>query len=193
MGRASKEAAARTRIRIIETASDLFRSSGVDQVSVADVMSALGLTTGGFYKHFSSKEALVAEAMGLAFERSSTAWRDANRHDDEAPRRRRARLVDYYLRPDPQTRCPMIAFAAHVASAPARCGARQSYRQGTEALLDSFAGPTGRGAPPSTAEREAMLLFAAMIGARVLKEAAGDAEWMDRIRDAVRHAAGAAA
>lgn len=196
MGRSSKEEAARTRARIVETACKLFRDTGVDQISVADVMGALRLTTGGFYKHFDSKEALVAEAVALAFEQSTSAWQAATNGESEEPPTQRARLVTFYLRPNPQRRCPMIAFAALAGSADAGEASRETYLQRTEALLESFVGPvrTKKAArQPSAAERHAMVLFAAMIGARVLKEGAGDAAWVNKIRDAVLDAATEAA
>lgn len=196
MGRSSKEEAARTRARIVETACKLFRDTGVDQISVANVMGALGLTTGGFYKHFDSKESLVAEAVALAFEQSTSAWQAVSRDESEEPMTQMARLVAFYLRPDPQRRCPMIAFAAHAASADAGEASRETYRRKTKALLESFVRPVKpkkAARSPSAAERHAMVLFAAMIGARVLKEAAGDAAWASRIRDAVLDAATGAA
>ena len=64
--RRSREEAAATRARIVAVAARLFRARGIDATSVADVMSALGLTVGGFYRHFDSKEALVAEAIDAA-------------------------------------------------------------------------------------------------------------------------------
>jgi TetR/AcrR family transcriptional repressor of nem operon len=64
--RRSKEDAAKTRRDIIAAASRLFRERGIARVSVADVMSDLGLTVGGFYRHFPSKDALVAEAIDSA-------------------------------------------------------------------------------------------------------------------------------
>ena len=59
MGRSSAEQALRNRARIVEGASRLFRERGVEAVSVADIMAAVEMTVGGFYKHFASKEALV--------------------------------------------------------------------------------------------------------------------------------------
>ena len=192
MGRSSKEEAARTRARIVETACKLFRDTGVEQISVADVMGELGLTTGGFYKHFDSKEALVAEAVALAFEQSTSTWQGVSKTEGKEPMTHIARLVEFYLRPNPQRRCPMIAFSALAGSADAGEALRHTYLQRTKALLDSFVGPlkTKRGGRrPSAAEGHAMVLFAAMIGARVLKEAAGDAAWANHIRDAVLDAA----
>src|SRR5215813_15617455 len=56
----------RTRARIVAAAAAAVRSEGVDRVGVADVMARAGLTHGGFYAHFSSKEALLTEALGYA-------------------------------------------------------------------------------------------------------------------------------
>jgi TetR/AcrR family transcriptional repressor of nem operon len=67
MGRVSQAQAAQNRERIVGTAARLFRERGIAGVSVADVMAEAGLTHGGFYKHFASKDALVAEAVALAF------------------------------------------------------------------------------------------------------------------------------
>src|SRR5213075_2094460 len=64
--RRSREETAATRARIVAVAARMFRARGIDATSIADVMSALGLTIGGFYRHFESKEALVAEAIDAA-------------------------------------------------------------------------------------------------------------------------------
>ena len=61
--RRSREAAARTRRTALEAASRLFRERGIEAVSVGDVMASIGMTAGGFYRHFESKEALAAEAV----------------------------------------------------------------------------------------------------------------------------------
>ncbi|MEU2776392.1 helix-turn-helix domain-containing protein [Streptomyces sp. NPDC007162] len=55
------------RRRAVAAASQLFRERGVNGISVADLMKSIGLTTGGFYKQFPSKEALIAEAAQAAF------------------------------------------------------------------------------------------------------------------------------
>src|SRR2546423_10796222 len=66
----SREQAAQSRERIVETAAQLFRERGFDGVGVADLMKEAGLTHGGFYGHFSSKENLVAEASARALAQS---------------------------------------------------------------------------------------------------------------------------
>ncbi|MGH7888330.1 MAG: TetR/AcrR family transcriptional regulator, partial [Candidatus Binatia bacterium] len=65
--RRSREEAAKTRQEIVKAASTLLRERGLHGISVAELMSEIGLTHGGFYTHFDSKEALTAEAMEAAF------------------------------------------------------------------------------------------------------------------------------
>src|SRR5271170_3319711 len=69
--RVSREKAAENRERILETASRLFREHGFDGVGVDAIMSAAGLTHGGFYGHFGSKSDLAAEAVTRALELSA--------------------------------------------------------------------------------------------------------------------------
>src|SRR4051794_29888485 len=66
----SREQAARNRERIVETAAQLFRERGFEGIGVADLMKEAGLTHGGFYGHFSSKEDLIAEASARVLTRS---------------------------------------------------------------------------------------------------------------------------
>src|SRR5579875_3283436 len=68
MGRASKEQAQHHREQIIDAASQLFRERGVAGVSVPELMASTGMTHGGFYRHFSSKEELASIACAHAFE-----------------------------------------------------------------------------------------------------------------------------
>ncbi len=68
MPRASKEAKAESRARILAAAARLFRERGIEATGLGEVMTAAGLTHGGFYRHFASKEALVAAAIDAAVE-----------------------------------------------------------------------------------------------------------------------------
>src|SRR5215467_14044113 len=72
--RVSREKFAESRNRILEAAATLFREKGFDGVGLADIMRAAGLTHGGFYGHFGSKEDLEAHALSLAMARSLTIW-----------------------------------------------------------------------------------------------------------------------
>jgi TetR/AcrR family transcriptional repressor of nem operon len=104
--RRSREEAAITRRRIVEAASRLFRARGIDAVSVADVMGSLRLTVGGFYRHFDSKEALVAEAIE-SFSEHSVGRRVSGEQ-----------FLDRYLsmahRDDRERGCPVAALCSEV-------------------------------------------------------------------------------
>src|SRR5688572_6186334 len=71
----SREQAVQNRERIVEAAARLFRERGFDGIGVADLMNEAGLTHGGFYGHFSSKEELMAEASARALTGSLAVWR----------------------------------------------------------------------------------------------------------------------
>lgn len=66
--RVTNEQAQANRRRVVETAAELFRDRGFDGISVADLMKASGFTHGGFYRQFPSKDGLIAEATGVAYE-----------------------------------------------------------------------------------------------------------------------------
>jgi TetR/AcrR family transcriptional repressor of nem operon len=189
MGRSSHEQAQKNRQRIVECAARLFREFGVDNVSVAEVMSAADMTIGGFYKHFESKNALVEEVFSLIFEQSSATWRQVSERKYDDPGLRSAAIVDYYLKKKGADQaCPMIAFAPHVTTEVADESSRQSYRNGTEALYSQFLYhmAKSRTANGASSDQEAKVLFAAMIGARLLAQAVGDAEWVRSLRNAVK-------
>jgi TetR/AcrR family transcriptional repressor of nem operon len=132
MGRVSQAQAQENRRQVVASAARLFRERGVQGVSVADLMAAAGLTHGGFYKRFASKEALVSEAVAQAFD-------DRAQAADQDP----AHFVDVYLSPahrdDPGGGCPAAGFGADVAREAPDSDARRSYARGVEAyarLLD---------------------------------------------------------
>jgi TetR/AcrR family transcriptional regulator, transcriptional repressor for nem operon len=196
MGRSSNEQAHKNRQRIVEAAARLFRESGVDNVSVADVMSAVDMTIGGFYKHFESKNALVEEVFSLTFEQSSAAWRQVCERKYDDPGLRSAAIVDYYLKKKGADRaCPMIAFAPHVTAEAADESSRESYRDGTEVLYEQFLDhmTKSRAVNGTSSDREAKVLFAAMIGARLLAQSVGEAEWIRSLKSAVKAEAEGAA
>lgn len=195
MGRSSQEQASRKREIIVKRASRLFREFGVENVSVADVMKAAGMTVGGFYKHFSSKEALVQEALGLAFEHAASSWDQVSRTRVGDLEASAGAIVEHYFteRPADET-CPMLAFAPHVAVKAEWPGSQQVYSKGVEGLfrqfLDHRRGSSHAAYGPDD-ENEAKVLFAAMLGAQFLSRAAGDSEWVKSVQAAVLEAASA--
>lgn len=185
MARSSKEQASANRQRIVATAGALFRSHGYDAVSIADVMKAAGMTQGGFYKHFASKEALACEAWNAGFAGVAAAWDQVEGDSGEDGPPPVATIVDYYLsRQPPEHRCPMQAHGEDAARSTDGGTLRTVYAEGAGALHDIFLG----GARPMMDEDRARLLFAAMVGANMLGRASGDADWVEQIKTAVRRA-----
>ena len=193
MGRSSQEQAQQNRAKIVEAACRLFRARGVDHVSVADIMGETGMTTGGFYKHFASKDALIAEAFDLAFDQSTTSWqRVVKRERDDAGLRSSALVRHYFQEKPPEQTCPMLAFAPHTSRETSDDVSVTAYANGAKELFTHFVDhmKACQGTEPDkTSNRNAKVLFAAMIGARMLAEAAGKADWVRSVQAAVREAA----
>src|SRR5215813_9785329 len=109
-----------TRERIVRTASRHFRRQGGRGVAIAGLMSKLKLTHGGFYKHFDSKEQLLAEAVARAFDESESRFSE---HVGGAPPGTELRtLIESYLSlehcANPGEGCPMAALASEVGRFP---------------------------------------------------------------------------
>ena len=115
--RYSKEHKLETHARIVKKASVRLREKGAHGIGVADLMKDAGLTHGGFYAHFDSREALVIEAFAYAMDRSTEHWR---KHAEQTPSDKRlAAIVDSYLTPmhrdDPGHGCAIPALSAEIA------------------------------------------------------------------------------
>src|ERR1700724_785832 len=112
----SKAQKAKTHERIIKLASKRFREEGLAGIGIAELMKETGLTVGGFYKHFKSRDDLVAEAVGSALE----LWkRQVDAAASGGPPATYESLVDNYLskahRDHPGTGCPVAALAGDIA------------------------------------------------------------------------------
>lgn len=191
MGRSSQQQAAENRQKIVDCACALFRERGVDNVSVADVMAANGMTVGGFYKHFASKDALIEEAFTRTFDQSAVVWHDVFEAADAKGSSRIGELVRRYLRNHvPARRCPILAFAPHVTTSEPAATSAEAYASGTKGLFELFIeGQRGQRADDAARaddRQAAMLLFAAMVGARVIEQAVGQARWVQDMQAAVR-------
>lgn len=179
MGRSTAEQARRNRDRIVETASRLFRARGAEAVSVAEIMAAMGMTTGAFYKHFASKEALVQEACAASFDAAQKGWtRIADEAGGTAPA---TAIVAHYVKPmRPEQSCPMLAFAPDAAAEAPGTSLQATYAKGAEELYRAFAG-----SPEAEIDEDMAVLFAAMVGARLLADAAKGSDWSETLLAAV--------
>ncbi|MBO8150385.1 TetR/AcrR family transcriptional regulator [Rhodococcus erythropolis] len=164
MGRVSQQQAEENRRRVVETAARLFREKGT-HLSVADLMKASGLTHGGFYKQFASKDALIDEATTHAFaELAQLHAAGLERHAGQRDEARQA-LIDNYLsvehRDNPADGCPAAALAADMAREPADSEARRVYVEGVGDFAKALADE----------EHDGLVRLSTMIGALVLSRA----------------------
>ena len=187
----SREQAAANRERILDVASKLFRERGLDGVGVADLMQAAGLTHGGFYGHFSSKEDLMAQACERAFANSAAKWANVCARAEGKPL---AAIAKSYLsarhRDDPSSGCAVATLA--VESSRHGSKVRRAIAHGVQALVEVLAGAIP-GRNRAARRRMALASFASMVGAVVLARAVHDAELSEEILDAVAASIEAAA
>lgn len=190
MGRASRAQAAHNRARVVAVASALFRAKGTENVTLAEVMDAAGLTVGAFYKQFDSREALVDEAFALAFDHAATAWKEVRRRSEaEAPGELAALARHYFRKRPPERSCPLLAFSSEACQLPRDAEPAATYAGGVAALFDQFkaaasqtAARAGAAEPP---EAQVLAQFAALIGAGLLTRATGSTAWTRRLQSAV--------
>ncbi len=186
--RYSREHKQETHARIVRKASVRLREKGAHGVGVADLMKEAGLTHGGFYAHFDSREALVIEAFAYAMDRSMEHWRKAV--EQMPPDKRLAMIVDNYLTPvhrdDPGHGCAVPTLGAEIARESPKT--RKAFAAKLEQMLDMMAEqvPDASG---KAARKRAATTLATMIGTLVLSRIAGTSEFSDEILAAGREAA----
>lgn len=193
MPRVSRQQTELNRVAITETAARLYRERGLNGVSVAEVMNEAGLTHGGFYGHFESKEALANEACVHAFEQSATAWREKIAGHRKKRKARKA-IVDHYLAPSKRDNagdtCPVVAFSGDIAHEDKHSELHQSYVTGLQALMDAYLSTVepGATAQDETARRQAALVeYSLMVGAMTLARATGRTVLSDEILKSARN------
>jgi TetR/AcrR family transcriptional repressor of nem operon len=166
----SREQVAEHRRKILEAASRLFRGRGYDSVTVAEIMKAAGLTHGGFYGHFKSKDDLIAETLAHALADGSGAEVDL------------AAYAGSYLSPrhraDLAGGCPTAALAAETVRGTPE--ARAAMTDGLRRQIERFS----RSAPGDNAaeKRQAAIgSWAAMVGAMILARLSDDPKLSDEM------------
>src|SRR5712671_35230 len=185
--RYSKEHKLETHARIVKKASVRLREKGAHGIGVADLMKEAGLTHGGFYAHFDSREALVIEAFGYAMDRSTERWRKIA--EQTAPEKRLATIVESYLTPvhrdDPGHGCAVPTLGAEIARESAKT--RKAFAAKLEQMIDMMADQV-LDVPRKAARKQAMAVIATMMGTLVLARVTGNSEFSDEILTAGREA-----
>jgi TetR/AcrR family transcriptional regulator, transcriptional repressor for nem operon len=172
--RRTREATAESRSRVLAEAGRLMRERGLAGVSVADVMAAAGMTHGGFYVHFPSKDALAAAAAEAAFDEPLGRLKEPDAHA-------LARYVDLYLSSGHVAErgrgCPIAGLSTDAGRAhDDMCAA---VAQGTRNVLAALADRLGHG-------DEAIRLLAVLLGGVMLARSVDDPLMAERIMTVLR-------
>ena len=178
--RVSRKQVAENRRRILEAAGRLFRAKGFEAVTVAEVMRAAGLTHGGFYGHFGSKDDLIAQTLAYAL----LAGEDRQRSRAEVDL---ARYAAGYLSPrhrdDLAGGCPTAGLGAETIrqSPEARAAMTAGLRRRIELLSEG-----APGASAAEKRRVAIGSWAAMVGAVILARLSDDPQLSDEVLEQTR-------
>ena len=182
--RKSKHEAAATRQRIVKSAAAKFRQNGIGKTGLSDLMAAAGLTHGGFYKHFESKDQIVAEACAAAAE-SAMATFFVNKSSQNGLKARVTKYLSTAHRNDPSAGCPLAALGSEIARCDekTRAAATQAFLKLVEIITAEL-----HKTRPDVAKRRALVVASTMIGALTMSRIVTDSELSASIlRESAKH------
>lgn len=186
--RYSKDHKAATHARIVQNASVLLREKGARGVGVADLMKGVGLTHGGFYAHFGSRDDLVNEAIASALDQNAERWKAVA--GDGPLETRLLALIDFYLSAGHRDRlgqgCALAALAADVSREGAKT--RRTLLNKLDDLVRMLASEGGR-PPVARARQRAIATIATLMGTLVLARIAGNGALSQEFLEAGKSAA----
>jgi TetR/AcrR family transcriptional repressor of nem operon len=180
--RVSRVQAAENRQTVIEVASRLFREHGFDGIGLKDLMKGAGLTQGGFYKQFASKEDLAAQASRRALESAFDRWSAAAAANPKDPL---GAVIAFYLstghREERMEGCPIVALGSDAA----RQGSdvKASFEAGIREYLELL-GRWVSEADGDDPSGKAMAILSTMVGALLLSRAVNDPDLAQTFLDA---------
>ena len=176
MGHSQKEKAA-SRERVLRIAARKIRAEGVTRPGIAELMKEAGLTHGGFYKHFASRDDLISQAAAVALAEGSAKMERAARKNEREPR---AGLIDAYHgkrhRDAPATGCALVTLGAAAGRGDQHF--KEAYEKQVRTYLDLLA---GLGDESEEAQAEAMLTLSALVGATLMSRAVADKDLSDEL------------
>lgn len=176
----------RTRRRVIDLAAADLCVKGIERTGIAELMRSAGLTHGGFYTHFASKDEMVAAAITYMFGRLTEKLEMGMRHVGSA--KTLELFINSYLstkhRDDPAHGCPIAALAGEIQRQPA--GTRKAYSAGLERYLRTIAALLPREKAGERTDRAASLLME-MVGAMLLARCAADDQASKHVLERVKH------
>ncbi|MFJ7495875.1 TetR/AcrR family transcriptional regulator [Streptomyces sp. NPDC097727] len=180
MGHSQAEKAA-SRERVLQIASRKVRTEGVTRPGIADLMKEAGLTHGGFYKHFDSRDDLIAQATAVALAEGSAKMEHAARKNDQDPR---AGLIDAYLakrhRDVPANGCALVPLGAAAGRGDQHF--KEAYEKQVRTYLELIASLDDNA---SDTRGEAMVTLSALVGAVLISRAVADKNFSDELLETV--------
>lgn len=174
MARYSPDHKEKTRAAIIDAAAERMRAGGLDAVGVAGIMAECGLTHGGFYAHFSSREALLVAAIERLFDKATDG---ISRFEEKYGAAALSRYVDFYLSPrhrdDLSAGCPIPMLSADVSREGGNV--KTAFDAGLDRLTERLGRLMPATGPRSGGKQAALALLGEMAGVLGLSRAMGDA------------------
>lgn len=174
----SKADTAETHKRIVQVAAQAFKKKGIDATGVAEVMAAAGLTHGAFYRHFASKEALVAEAAASSMDTFVEAARTAASEGPSAYLKYLQNYLTSEVRDGVLGGCPVIQMGSELARVDAPT--REGISEGLKQLIDISVNVSGN-TPNDSSEEDAIVTLSTLIGAITMSRLVEDQKLSDRI------------
>ena len=176
----SRAQAEENRERILDNAAQLFRERGFDGIGLNDLMQAAGLTRGGFYGHFESKDDLAAQAAKRALQSNRDAWKQQTDRSLSA-------WVKTYLsdahRDQPGVGCALAALAGDAArGGPA---VQAVFAEGVQSLAATLA-PQMPAPDEAGRQEQALAMLSTLVGALLLSRAVGEGGLSSDLREAAR-------
>lgn len=169
-----------THQRVLAIAARALRENGPEGFAIAEVMQAAGLTHGGFYAHFRSKDAFLAETLGAVF--AQAAERTARMVEGLPPRHALATYIDHYVseahRDHPERGCPIVALNSDLPRQSKKF--RAAFDHGVKRLVDTLARWLAA-AGFADAQNLAPSILSAMVGAVALARAVSDPQLSDEL------------
>ncbi len=185
--RVSRDVMAKRHDQILSQTSKMLRRRGILGTNLADLMSAAGLTHGGFYKHFDSKDVLVAEATARIFDEINQRF-EARIEADGVESALRAYVTDYLSTAhieNPELGCPLSSFGPDVSRVEGPV--RSVFTDGISRTLDLVM--LGFSGPPALRRERAIDLLSALVGAVSMARAVQDEAIHNDILDTARRRA----
>ncbi|MET9128218.1 MULTISPECIES: TetR/AcrR family transcriptional regulator, partial [unclassified Streptomyces] len=171
---------AATRARVLQLASRKIRTEGVTRPGVAELMNEAGLTHGGFYKHFASRDDLITQAAAAALAEGTAKMQRSARKNEQDPR---AGLIDAYLakrhRDTPDTGCALVSLGAAAGRDDSQF--KDAYEKQVRTYLELIEGLDDS----EDARAEAMVTLSALVGAVLMARAVADQDFSNELLQTV--------